>query len=390
MTDQSWQNEIAKLRSGNLSPEQRAKLEQELRQRAPELEQEGERLAERFQRDLEAACREQAPPDFEELQAYVDGTLDDADREVFESRLADDALLRQEVQDLQALRVQLTAEVAGPGRVVPFRRPALIWTGLLAAAALIFVVSRLAPPDRVPPSPRVGQASPRPSLSPERLQLRDGADRIVLRADGSLQAPPGVAADLRPALLAALAEGRLSLPKTLDGLQGRTGVLMGPASAPTGLAPLGPVGTCVRAPQPAFRWHGQRGARAYVVAVFDEQLEKQADSGELQATEWRPARPLARGRTYLWQVTALTPQGRVVAPAPPLPQARLRVLSVEEAAQLESRLAGAGGSLLAEGVLLTSFGLLDDAEQRFSALVAQNPGSAEAAGLLAQVRDRSR
>jgi len=356
-----------------------------------DLEQEGKRLAERLRGELETAVRQQEPPGFEDLQAYVDGALDGPDREVFESRLADDPLLRQEVQDLQALRAQLAAEAAAPARVLGFRRPALIWTGLLAAAALIVALVRLQAPERVVRSPQVAMASPPPgpSLAPERVRLRDGGGQIVLRADGSLDAP-ALAPELRPRLLAALSEGRLALPKSLEGLQGRTGVLMGPGSTATGLAPLAPVGTCVRDPRPAFRWSAQPHARAYVVAVYDEQLEQQAQSGELRSTEWRPERPLARGRTYLWQVTALTPQGRVVAPAPPLPQAKLRVLSAEEAAELERQLAGSAGSSLAEGVLFASFGLLDDAAQRFATLVQENPDSPEAARLLAEVRDRSR
>ena len=57
---------------------------------------------------------------YEQIEAYVDGALDDVDREIFETRLADDPGLRAMVEDLRALRPALAPATASPARVVPF------------------------------------------------------------------------------------------------------------------------------------------------------------------------------------------------------------------------------------------------------------------------------
>src|SRR5689334_23095687 len=41
------------------------------------------------------------------MAAYVDGEMDDIDREIFETRLEDDATLRAEVADLTAMRAAM-------------------------------------------------------------------------------------------------------------------------------------------------------------------------------------------------------------------------------------------------------------------------------------------
>ena len=57
---------------------------------------------------------------YEQIEAYVDGALDDVDREIFETRLADDPGLRAAVEDLRALRPALAPATASPARVVTF------------------------------------------------------------------------------------------------------------------------------------------------------------------------------------------------------------------------------------------------------------------------------
>lgn len=354
----------------------------------PELDRDGERLAAVIRADLATAAREQEPPGFEELAGYVDGTLEPALREAFESRLEDDPLLRQELRDLRELRSALERERARPARLLPFSRPVLVWGGLLAAAALVLALVRLRAPETPRPGPAVAAASPAPpAVAPVRLRLQDAGGELVLRADGSLEAS-GLEPDLARRTGEVLQRGSLPRPAVLDALQGRAGVLMGGESGPAAFQPLQPLGTCVRDGRPVFRWSALRGARAYVVAVFDDRLERAAESPELHASEWRPEQPLPRGRSYVWQVTALTGAGRVAAPAPPRPEARLRVLAPEQEQEVEARLAGAGGSRLAAAVVLAEAGLLDEAEQALVELQAGNPGTPELERLLVQVRLR--
>jgi hypothetical protein len=115
--------------------------------------------------------------------------------------------------------------------------------------------------------------------------------------------------------------------------------------------------------------------------VFDQDLQRQLASGPITGTEWTPSTALARGRTYLWQVTALAGGERVTAPAPPAPEARFEVAGADVMAAVEKRRAQAPGSHLVAALALVEAGLLDDAEAELGALAADNPGSPEVARL---------
>jgi hypothetical protein len=50
---------------------------------------------------------------------------------------------------------------------------------------------------------------------------------------------------------------------------------------------------------------------------------------------WMPADPLARGRTYVWQVAAQRASGAITAPAAPAPPAKCHVIDASAADVLE-------------------------------------------------------
>ena len=89
-------------------------------------------LARYLRDELQAAAEGRESVAYEQIEAYVDGALDDVDREVFETRLADDPGLRAMVDDSRALRTALPPAAAAPSRVVPFEPHAS--TGAAAAA----------------------------------------------------------------------------------------------------------------------------------------------------------------------------------------------------------------------------------------------------------------
>lgn len=76
-------------------------------------------------------------PDYDLLEAAVDGTLDPVEAELFASRLAGDPVLQREFDDLVALRQQLRLPAPGtasrPARQALLRRR----VGLAAAAVLL-------------------------------------------------------------------------------------------------------------------------------------------------------------------------------------------------------------------------------------------------------------
>ena len=77
------------------------------------------RLADGLRDGLARAATESEPVDYDTLEAYVDGRLDAADREIVETRLADDPALRAEVDELRALQRELgVPRESGAPRVV--------------------------------------------------------------------------------------------------------------------------------------------------------------------------------------------------------------------------------------------------------------------------------
>lgn len=80
---------------------------------------------------------------------------------------------------------------------------------------------------------------------------------------------------------------------------------------------LGPLGEPISDARPEFSWQPLPGAVKYSVVIVDSGLHRVQRSPALHKTVWRPKRPLRRGRTYLWQVTATLRGGhKVVASAP--------------------------------------------------------------------------
>ncbi len=332
-----------------------------------------------FRDELRAA--EAGAPGPEELAAYVDGTLDAAEREALELALADDPALRQEVADLVALR----AALAQPRRRVAASVP----LGLALAACLAGGVGLLLWSRSERALPAVQQAArTSPSLPAPLISLRDAGGPLSLFEDGSLRgrSVDALPVELRRRVAAALRRGDVELPAGISALRGTRLTLMGSANASDAFALVAPLASAVRAERPSFTWRPHPQARAYEVSIYDEDLNPRARSGELRATTWTSTVALPRGRAFVWQVAALTPAGRVVAPRPPLPEARFVILSASDEAALAARLEGARGSHLAAGVLLAEAGVLDEAERELRALSAVNPGDAGVERLLAGLR----
>jgi len=310
------------------------------------------RHLEQFFRDELRLARAEAPS-FDDLADYVEGRLDPGESALLEERMADDPVLRQEVDDLRALHAQMARPRRAMGRPILF--------AALAAAATIAAVAVTLwhlPAEETRPA-----GSPSPAV-------------VATLKDGDLS-------HLDPAMrdaVAAARRGALPAPQGLASLAPERSILMGPETG-AAFAPLSPLGTRVSADRPRFRWKAHPAARAYEVAVFDQDLQKQLASGPITSTEWRPAKALARGRTYLWQVTALAGGQRITAPAPPAPEARFAVAGADVMADVERRRAQAPASHLVAALVLVDAGLLDEAAVELDALAADNPGSPEVARL---------
>jgi anti-sigma factor RsiW len=97
-------------------------------------------LAVAFEGLLARGERDEESPEYELLEAAVDGRLDPVAAELFASRLAGDPVLQREFDDLVALRDRLQVSPAARS-VASSRSAARGWMGLAAAAVLLIAAS---------------------------------------------------------------------------------------------------------------------------------------------------------------------------------------------------------------------------------------------------------
>jgi len=96
-------------------------------------------------------------------------------------------------------------------------------------------------------------------------------------------------------------------------------------TASTTFALLGPFGDEISDDRPEFTWQPLAGATKYAVILVDEGLRPVAHT-RVKTTSWRPRKPLRRGRTYLWQVTAILRNGtKVIGTGPTSVEARIHI-----------------------------------------------------------------
>ena len=230
------------------------------------------------------------------------------------------------------------------------------------------------------------------------IALATAAASLVIVADivwgtrtqrpASVPAPPATAvarvapapvdaltATERATVDAALAGAPLRKAAVLGQLSSRAGVLMGSQAQAFAFGPTYPVGVVVDAERPRLEWSPADSASEYRASVFDERFNMVATSGWLHETFWTVDTPLPRGLSYVWQITARVGDREVVAPAPPQPESRFKVTSVEQSAQLADLRKRAGDSHLALAVLLADAGVLDEAERELTLARTANPES---------------
>lgn len=291
-----------------------------------------------------------------ELLPYVDGVLDRHARERVDAHVTRCARCARELADLQTFA---SAKAQQPRR----RRIGAMPLAAAAAIALIIAAALLFRP----------AAHPSPS-APTQIALRDGM--IVMR-EGQL--------DYGRADWNALAARALqtlhvdgSLPRRLrtesDPLRG------GSAAAASKLVPSGVV---IDDTQPRFQWPATPTA-TYELVVHHLGDGEVASSGRIETHEWRSARELPRGATYVWQVTVYAPDREpVVLPSPSDPEARFAI--VDAAVSRDIRDASDRGNHLVAALLSARAGDFAKARREIAHFVAENPHSKEAATLQARI-----
>jgi hypothetical protein len=189
-------------------------------------------------------------------------------------------------------------------------------------------------------------------------------------------APKPVEAPLPPAEKAsldrAMAARRFERAPVLDQLIVHPNTLLGSKSEATTLDLLTPVGTTVLSDRPTMRWTPLLGATGYVVAIFNTNFEKIAESPVQTGTDWTVGSALPRGQVLSWQVTADVRGKRVRAPQPPAREARFEVVSKETADRIAAIAQQHPGDSLLRAVLYANAGALDEAEEALRAMDSES------------------
>jgi hypothetical protein len=274
----------------------------------------------------------------EDLEAYVNGRVPPARLSYCHAHLDLCLACRAELEDLRTLQTEASGfqRPQSVGRELERRRKRRTLTLVqIATVAIIFVAvastaiwwgrDRLLakkPPvvatvTQIASPPLATVPSPASSPPVATAQPRD------TRPAG--QAPARLASG-KPAVATSIQHGNSQPPTDLSRSREPAPTSAGAPQTNKGFALLSPFGAAIAEPRPEFHWTPLAGAVRYSVAIVDERLHPVQHSRALRTTSWRPRRPLRRGRTYLWQVTATLRGGStVVASGPSLPGALLQI-----------------------------------------------------------------
>lgn len=309
----------------------------------------------------------------EQLDGWVDGSLDTDAAEIVASHLAVCPLCEDEAAELAAF-----ARTGTSSRRLSRWRSWAVAGGSLAATLIVawlaFRPEAVVAPRATPAANESPAAKPAlpiaavPTAAPAVVALRDGP--LLVDASGAIR---GLEERWRPRVETALRTPELVLPEATAGLARGSGQQRtesgGPAPAVRLIAPRSRVLSIDR---PTFLWEGPP-AWLYAVEIYDARFAKVAASGPLRVTSWVPPSPIPRGVLLTWKLTATDDnQVRAYPTAPQLP-ATFSIASAAEVAEVTA--ARASGSHLVAGLALWHAGMLEEGAAELALLAIANPDS---------------
>jgi hypothetical protein len=312
---------------------------------------------------------------YEQLEAYVDGKMSEADRELAQTHLESCPTCSADVRDLQTFK----AELAGPkdqskggwwsAFVAMWLTRRRVAFAVTMAAVIVLAVElgkrQMGPPHGIPSSGTANSTRTETLLAIKTMSPEEQA-----------------------AVLEAISQQNIKTPVVLVGLRGPKETLLSESHEGARFEVLQPLGEVVLDARPLFRWQPLAGAISYSVAIFDPHLNPVQSSPALGTTQWSAAKPLPRGQTYLWQVTAKLSNGQMVSsPRPPNPEARFRVLDQTKADELSQFQAAHPEAHLALGILYAEAGMLEQAGHELGQLAKSDPDYDLAQKLLKSIQE---
>ncbi len=263
------------------------------------------------------------------LQAYVDGALDPAERELVESHLDDCPLCSEDVGDLAAMR-------RGKGRIPVWRLAAAAAVIPILAAALLWLAFTRGRPPNVNAARRYENA------------------------------------EWQKLVTAALREHHLQAAAIAGELRGARASLRGDWKSVPITAEMRPAGVVIDTVHPNFTWPVTPDA-SYILTIVSGD-EDTVTVGPLHQPEWRCDRTLVRGRTYTWQVETRPRSGpaAILPPAADTP-AMFHIASQSEHDVIATATAHRPKDHLLLAVLLARSGMESEAKEEIRRLAAERP-----------------
>ena len=356
-----------------------------------------------------------------EIRAYANGSIDQADKVIFESHFDICDQCSEAVESLaasspvesvssSARKAEIPAPQFPPAWSAAFQfTPARAAAGVLVAASLVlgFVVwlrwhSRAVDQNAQQgssqtPSNTPGSTSPTPAQTEATkdstadqfavaASLEDNGRKIHLDNRGKLIGLDELPETSRSLVRGVLANETLSKPEVLDKLTAPSITLMDPTARENTFGLLGPSGTVIATDRPSLRWQALTGATSYTVSVFDADFNPVTRSKPQTATQWTTP-TLRRGMIYSWEVVAVSNGQEVRSPAAPAPRAQFKILESEKLLELTNLKKHSPISHLTLGLTYARFGLLAEAEGELQTLARENPNSPVATRLLRTVQE---
>ena len=108
--------------------------------------------------------------------------------------------------------------------------------------------------------------------------------------------------------------------------------------------------------RPLFRWSG---TPPFTVEIFDDRMQLVAATKRIDDTEWKATSALPRGRTLMWQVRRDRDGSSEIAPRPPEPPARFRIVTTAARHAID-----AASSPLEAALLYAREGMVEEAREK--------------------------
>jgi tetratricopeptide (TPR) repeat protein len=368
---------------------------------------------------------------YEQLADYIDGRLDEVEREIADVHLAVCRVCEEDLKALASLKespaIAVEKSYAFPQwlsrlfsfspEIPLFSQPIVQFAG--AAVVLLFFggliwfllqtrqpnqeIAQIKQPETEITNTSDSQSSPFDNQSGEaNLAVNENqqnpteepnSNNIVANNGGKTTLNKGdlnglenIPSNYRQLVENALKSQNIEISPEARELKRKSGILMSGGEEGISFAVENPVGKIIQTTRPQFRWQPLAGATSYSVNLYDTNFNKVAASEQLTATNWTLTTPLKRGTVYLWQVTAVKGGQEIKSPTLPAPEARFKVLDKARNDEIERVKRQNPRSHLLLGILYAKAGLIDEAEREFNLLLKENPKSKSARNFLQKLR----